>query len=178
MLVLALGGLAVGACSGAPEKPDPGTPEAGLEISLVGGVDAMSRERRDELQTEIGDVLSQYVVAAFLGAYPRDDFARSLTSFTSGAAELAAADLDLLTASDFSDAEELHARKLVARIWAFAPDGEARGASARVAFEFTVTDAAGTDRPLTLTGRFMLVPEGQVWRIFGYDVQLDTPGGA
>lgn len=178
LLLLAIGGFAVAGCTGETGKPDPGLPKAGLEISLIGGVDAMSPEARDELQTEIGDVLSAYVVSAFLGDYPRDDFVRSLDSFTSGAAEFAAGDLELLTASGFSEADEVRARRLVARIWAFAPDGKARGASAHVSFEFAVTDDAGADRPLALSGRLMLAPEGQGWRIFGYDVQLDTPGGA
>ena len=98
---------------------------------------------------------------------------RSLEAFTSGAAQSAARDLEILTAADYAGAQAVEARRLVARITPFAVEGEVLGASAAVDFRFVVTDEAGDRRPLSLSGRLMLVPERSGWRIFGYDVTRD-----
>lgn len=164
--------LPLAGCTDEPDRPEPGRPQVALEIELVKGVADLGPEARDELQTAIGDVLSSYVVAGFLGDYPRDDFVRSLDSFTPDAARSAAEDLDLLTGADFAAADDVVATSLVARISAFAPEGQAEGASAQVAFDFEVTDD-GEASEVTLEGRLMLTPENDAWRIFGYDVTLD-----
>jgi hypothetical protein len=173
LLVLAVSSLA--SCTG---DDDPAPPEeeqqqqAALELSLVGRP-ALDAREGDDLQSEVGDAVTAYVVGGFLGDHPRDDFVRSLDAFTSGAAQSAAEDLDILTASDYAGAEAVDARQLVARITPFAPEGEVLGATAAVDFRFVVTDEAGEQLPLALTGRLMLVPERGGWRIFGYDVTRD-----
>jgi len=165
----------VAGCTDDPEQDDGQQPPVALEIELVEGASSLTTEERDQLQADIADVLSAYVVDAFLGDYPRDDFVQSLDSFTSGAADNAARDLELLTASRFGSAEAVEARRLVARITAFAPRGAALGATARVAFEFDVSQDQGGDQELTLEGRLMLAPEGGSWKIFGYDVDRNDP---
>jgi hypothetical protein len=165
--------LMLAGCTEDPGKPRPQRPQVALEIALAGGASTLTPQRRDDLQAEIGDVLSSYVVGAFLGDYPRGDFVRSLDSFTSGVAPRAAKDLDLLTASEFKAARDVVAKRLVASITAFAPDGEALGATARIDFTFDVTEAGGSARALRLQGRLMLAPENGSWKIFGYDVNRD-----
>ena len=115
-----------------------------------------------------------YVVEAFLGDYPRDDFVRSLDAFTSGAAQSAAA-----------RPRDPHRRRLRGRAGgrgttAGRPASPLRpraarssGVSAAVDFGFDVTDDGGDRDRSTLTGRLMLVPEWTAWRIFGYDVTRD-----
>lgn len=150
----------------APEPPD----QAPLQIELVTGVSGLSREQRQQLQRQVGDVLSDYVVGAFLGDYPRDDFVDALASFTSRAAEQAAGDLDLLTARRYGDADEVVAERLVARVSAFPAEGEAAGATARVRFRFVARDGQGDPRAFEVAGRLGLLPDDDEWRIFAYEV--------
>jgi hypothetical protein len=174
LLALALAVSLLAACTGDedPAPPEEGQQQAALELSLTGRP-ALDARTGDELQSEVGDAVTAYVVGGFLGDHPRDDFVRSLDAFTSGAAQSAAGDLDILTASDYAGAQAVDARRLVARIAPFAPDGEVLGATAAVDFRFVVTDESGEQRRLALTGRLMLVPERGGWRIFGYDVTRD-----
>jgi hypothetical protein len=166
--------LVLSSCPAGTEEPPETPQDAALEIRLVGGAGGLTAESRDELQGEIGDVLTSYVVGAFLGDYPRDDFVDSLASFTSGAAEQAAGDLELLTARRYRAAEDVVATRLVARLSVFAAGDEPAGATARVRFRFTVQDG-GEPRAFSLTGRFGLVPDGDSWRIFAYRVMRDDP---
>lgn len=167
-------------CTGSTgEQPEP-VAQAPLEIELSTGVSGLSAEERQELQRQVGDVLSDYVVGAFLGDYPRDDFVDALDSFTSRAAEKAASDLDLLTALRYGDADEVRAERLVARVSAFPAGGEAAGATARVRFRFVVETGQSAPAGFALTGRLGLVPDRGTWRIFAYDVarrELPTAGG-
>jgi hypothetical protein len=167
--------LVLSGCPSDTDQPDEPPRDAALEIQLVGGADALTASARDELQGQVGDVLTAYVVAAFLGDYPRDDFVGSLESFTSGAAEKAAGDLDLLTASRYSEAEQVVARRLEARLNVFAAGDEPAGASARVRFRFAALQQEGEPRVFSMSGRLGLVPEGEGWRIFAYQVRRDDP---
>jgi len=176
LLVLAGG---TSSCTVAPspdrEEDRPATP---LVVSLSSGAASLDPASRVRLETEIGDVLSAYVVEAFLGEYPREDFVGSLESFTGGAARLAVAHLDQLTAARFADAERVVARRLVARISALTDGDKAVAASARVAFRFRVAESARPPVTVNLRGRFMLADQGGEWVVFGYDVVRDDTGAA
>ena len=181
MLLAVLCALLLTGCPGASEQPgDPeetgksGDDQAALQIELAEGDDDLGREARNEVQRQVGDVLSTYVVSAFLGDYPRDDFVDSLAVFTSGAAADAARDLELLTASRYGDAEGVTAEQLRARVSVFAADDEAAGASADVRFRFAV-DEGDRARTFRMVGRVSLVQEGNDWRIFAYDVTRQDP---
>ena len=69
----------------------------------------------------MGAVLSTYVVEAFLGDYPRDDFVDVLDLFTSGGASDAAEDIENITGAGFKNADEVVATRLEASISTFAP---------------------------------------------------------
>lgn len=174
LLVLLLGPGLTG-CTDDRDDPPAGQEEAPLEIELVTGTAGLSRRQRDDVQQQVGDALSTYVVGAFLGDYPRDDFVSALPAFTSRAAEYAADDLELLTARRYSEAEDVTAQSLVARVDVFTAAREASGASARVRFRFEARGAGGASVPFTLNGRFSLVPVQDQWRIFGYDVSRRDP---
>ena len=81
----------------AGEQDDEAEPAA-LDVRVVTCAGRLGDDARAEIEAGIGDALSAYVVKAFLGDYPRDDFVRAFDGFTSGAAEHAAEDIDLLTA--------------------------------------------------------------------------------
>lgn len=166
------------ACTDDPPAPEPDRQSVALELTLGPGVSGMSPTARDQFQTAVGDTLSAYVVGAFLGDYPRDDFVVALDSFTSGQARAAAEDLDLVTGSRFATADDVIATQLDARLSTFAPDDQASGVSAAVSFEFEVSADDGTTRDVRLVGRLMLTPEDDEWKIFGYDVELEGATGA
>ena len=148
LLVVLLGPGLTG-CTDGRSDPPAGNEEAPLEIELVTGTAGLSRQQREDVQQQVGDALSTYVVGAFLGDYPRDDFVNALPAFTSGAAEYAADDLDLLTARRYSEAEDVTAQSLVARVDVFTAAREAEGASARVRFRFEASEAGGSSTPFT-----------------------------
>lgn len=170
--------LTMAGCPADPTEPNRPDPEVALELTLAGGARDMTPRARDQLVADVGDALTSYVIGAFLGDYPRDDFVAALNAFTGKAAQEAAEDLDLLTASGLEDTTAVTASRLVASITAFAPDGEVGGASAEIDFAFEVATSGGTSHGLTLDGRLVLTPEQGTWKIFGYDVTQDDAAPA
>jgi hypothetical protein len=161
-------------CTGEkPHEPVGAGGSVPLELSLAKAVGSLSREQRDDLQSGVSDASSRYVVTAFLGDYPREDFLGTLGSFTGDAARRAATDLDLLTAARFAQADAIRATRLDAEVVPFAPAGKPAGASARVSFAFDVDQGGEGDHELRLDGRLLLTPTEDGWAIFGYDVKRD-----
>lgn len=173
--VAALAVLATACSAGnVPDDGDTSTPKsAALRVQTVGGADQLDERTRVELEGAVGDVLSTYVVEAFLGAFPRQEFVRSFESFTSGAARSAAVDIDQLTAASVRDATDVRATELEARLSFLSQSGDVHGGTAAVHFAFEATMEDGTTRSLVLDGRFLLDGEGGTWSIFGYDVAFD-----
>ncbi|HEX5087374.1 MAG TPA: hypothetical protein VFV89_06165 [Nocardioides sp.] len=175
-LVLVVGAAA---CTDDGEEPpaDAQTDHVALELSVGPGAGDLSTQARDELQNDVGAVLTTYVVDAFLGDYPRDDFVEGLDTFTSGVADQAAADLNLVTGAGFGkDVQGVTATRLSATIASFVPTGEVVGVTASVDLAFDVEAADGTTSELTRRGRLMLMPDDGEWKIFGYDLTTE-PGG-
>lgn len=174
--VAALAVLATACSTGAtPDDRDPPPEEsAALRVQTVSGADQLDESTRAELEGAVGDVLSTYVVEAFLGDFPRQEFVRSFESFTSGAARSAAVDIDRLTAASVRDATDVRATELEARLSFLTQSGDVHGGTAAVHFAFEATMKDGTTRPLVLDGRFMLDAARGTWSIFGYDVAFDN----
>ncbi|RYP85379.1 hypothetical protein EKO23_12945 [Nocardioides guangzhouensis] len=173
-VVAVLAGLAAGCTGDDPEAPDQGTQQpVALEVRIASCAGPADADARASLESGIGDTLSSYVVAGFLGDYPREDFVRSFDVFTSGAAEKAAGDIDVLTAADYQDAEGVDATRLRARISCLAQGGKVIGATAHVELDFAAEQGGPAPTPFTLSGRFLLVPGPRGWSVFGYDVSRD-----
>jgi hypothetical protein len=170
-----LGCLAVTACTtDRPAEPAPSTSEpAALRVRTVRVAGDLDPAARAEAESAVGDVLSSYVVRAFLGDYPREDFVNAFESFTGNLAEHAAVDIDQLTANRVADAESVTTKKLDANLSFLAQGSDIIGATASVRFVFEAT-VDGEEQPLGLRGRLMLVEEDGTWSIFGYDVRPDT----
>ena len=168
--------LPLTACTGDSDDPPPsdGPETVALELSMGPGADDLTTEARDDLQNDVGAVLTTYVVEGFLGDYPRDDFVEVLDMFTSDGARKAAADIDKITGAGFKDADDVEATRLESSIATFAPGREAVGVSAHVDFAFDVTEG-GSTREVTLRGRLMLMPVDGEWKIFGYQLDTDDP---
>ena len=157
-----------------PDDPrPPGSDPAALRVETVAGADRLDETTRTELEGAVGDVLSTYVVGAFLDDFPRQDFVRSFESFTSGVARTAVRDIEQLTAVRVQDATAVRATDLEARLSFLTQGHTVHGGTATVHFAFEATMEDGTTRPLVLDGRFMLDVEEGTWSIFGYDVALD-----
>lgn len=162
-------------CSDSQDRPPDSDGEpasAALRVRTVSGADALDEGTRTDLEAEVGDVLSSYLVAAFLGDYPRDDFVGSFQHFTFRASRRAVRDVDLLTASGFRDAESVRATRLDARL-SFAVDKkDVIGATAAVKFMFEATQDSEI-QPIRLRGRFLLENHEGTWSVFGYHVARD-----
>ena len=158
-----------------PDDSDSPTPEsAALRVQTVSGADQLDERTRAELEGDVGDVLSAYVVEAFLKDFPRQEFVSSFESFTSRAARSAAADIDQLTAATVRDATDVRATELEARLSFLTQGDDVHGGTAAVHSAFEATMENGTKRPLVLDGRFLLDAERGTWSVFGYDVTLDN----
>ena len=168
---------ALGGCTAEPSGPpesQPSSESATLRVrTVVHGDSNLTPAARAEAEGEVGDVLSGYVVNAFLGDYPREDFARSFESFTGSLARNATGDIDQLTANRFGDAKAIRATRLDADLSFLVEGSDVIGATASVRFAFEAT-VDGEVRPFSLRGRLMLVKEDGAWSVFGYDVVTDT----
>ena len=164
----------LGACTDEPPGDEPpGEPSVALRVTTVKGAGALDETDRTELESAVGEVLSRYVVGAFLGDYPRDDFVRSFDDFTSGTAQYAAADIDVLTAARVADATDVRATRLDARLSFLVDNRDVIGATAAVQFEFEATMPDGDTQDMSLGGRLMLQEGPDGWAVFGYDVASD-----
>jgi hypothetical protein len=179
-LAVAVTVLAATGCSpdGPPDEPDPPqTQSVALRVEAVTGADRLDEGTRTEVESEVGEVLSDYVVEAFLGEFPREEFVRAFESFTSEAAREAAGDIDLLTAAGVPDATAMRATELDTRLSFLTQGRTVHGTTATVHFTFEATMEDGSTRPITLDGRFLLVAEPDGWSVFGYDVRFDDGAG-
>ncbi len=168
--------VAVAGCSaGSPPDRTEQSNQApvALRLETVSGAERLDEAARTEVEGEVGQVLSSYVIEAFLGEFPRRQFVASFESFTGGVARDAAAEIDVLTATSASDATAMRATDLDARLSFLTLDGTVHGGTAKVRFTFEATMEDGSVRPLALDGRFLLDHEGDDWAIFGYDLKLD-----
>jgi hypothetical protein len=171
--------VAAGCSAGSPpdDEPTPTPDSAALRVQTVSGAERLDQETRAEVEGAVGDVLSDYVVAAFLGDFPRQEFVRAFEPFTSVAARKATGDIDLLTAATARDATAVRATDLDARLSFLTQAGEVHGGTATVHFAFDATMEDGSTRPLVLDGRFLLQADDDgTWSIFGYDVTFDDGG--
>ncbi|KRF07624.1 hypothetical protein ASG88_01995 [Nocardioides sp. Soil777] len=171
--VLAASLLAGCSPSTTPDPPSPPQPQTALAVETVSGAGDLTQETRTELETEVGGVLSDYVVEAFLGDFPREDFVQAFGSFTSGAARRAAGDIEQLTAARVQDATAVTATGLEARLSFLVAARDVVGATAALDLAFDATMPDGTTRPLSLQGRFLLERTDGDWVVYGYDVALD-----
>lgn len=175
-VAVAVAAFATG-CSTDDRPDDDSTPtaeSAALRVQTVTGAERLDEATRTEVEQAVGEVLSDYVVEAFLGDFPRQEFVQSFESFTSVAARKATRDIDLLTAATVRDATAVRATELDARLSFLDQAGVVHGGTAAVRFAFEATMEDGSTRPLALDGRFLLEAGADgTWSIFGYDVRFD-----
>jgi hypothetical protein len=137
---------------------------------VIGRLAASQRER---LERDAGRLLGDYLAAAYLHDRPSAGHRDSFPGFTAGARELALEDVGTTSDAAFSAADEVRSRGAVAFLSVVASEGRAVGATARVFLDLTVVEG-DRSRLVEVQGRLLLSPAGRGWRIFGYDLSLDT----
>ena len=176
-VALAAALLAVPGCTADQPDDDPDRAvEPALRLETVHTAGEVDAETRTAVETDIGDVLSRYVVRAFLGDYPRQDFVRSFDDFTPLTARDGARDIEVLTGAGLADAASVRASALGADLSLLAPEGGVVGATAEVDFRFEMTTGESGPTTVTLHGRMDLVVEDGTWSVFGYEVTLADGG--
>ncbi len=155
--------------------PSDGPESVALELSLGPGADGLTTEARDDLQNDVGAVLTTYVVEGFLGDYPRDDFVERRWTRSPAASPA--------RPPGTSSRSPERGSRTPTRSWRpgcrpasppSRPVGKAVGVSAHVDFAFDVTEGEST-REVTLRGRLMLMPVDGEWKIFGYQRRHRRP---
>lgn len=174
--------LAVSGCTAddPPEDENQAADSVALRVRSVSGTADLGQEARTEAERRVADALSAYIVAGFLGDFPRRDFVPALETFTTGAAEtvLREEELEQLTAARIGEeATSVRATDLDVNLSFFTPAGQPLGATAAAEFAFEATMGDGTTRRLTLDGRFLLTEEPGGWAIFGWDTRFDDGEG-
>ena len=165
--------LTAGACTSDPGTDTPTPSEADRErvtevstpVTRVAG--RLSDADRLALRRDVEGVLRRYVDSAFLDpdATPRTAF----PGFTEGGERLARTQAATLSRGDLRGAD-VRARRLGGTVDAFAPAGQARGATLHLDLVLDATRGDRTRR-VRLTGRMLLTPVGDAWRVFGFDVR-------
>lgn len=194
--LLVIGGLLAG-CSGdeppAGDTPSPtpgassptggddvaGVEDAALEVRVGAVTGELSKKRRRAVSRQVGRAVDRWYRAAWLGDdYPRGGFGRSsFPGFTDGARRNARRDRRLTTNAALGRRiDEVRAVTRDVRVDLFAPGGRPAGATARV--RLVLVTSGDAERRVRVSGRLLLTPGKERWRIFGYDLaRSDRPAG-
>jgi hypothetical protein len=150
-------------------SPSP-TPPAEVQHAAVATVTGrLGAARRDELATAVAKVVDGWWDGAYLGDFPRTDYAAAFAGFTPGAAAKAHRDLALMTNSAISDRiRTAKATKRSISLDVLSVEQHPVGVTATVDLAF---DTTGTvTGPQEVTGTLDLTPEGNGWKIFGFSI--------
>lgn len=173
-----------GACSGGGDDEPERTPaDSASEAAEPRTTDAalgevrgrLSAKASDAIVAEITKVVDSWIDGGLGGEYPRTDFADAFAGFTPDARALAVKQSTLLTNAEVgADLERAELTERVVRVDVAAPKGKAVGATARI--HLTLELEGGVERTDLVTGRLMLTPSGEEWRVFGFDVRRGEKG--
>jgi hypothetical protein len=131
----------------------------------------LTKEQRRRVAVGAKEVITGYLEAAYLHQRPGSGYRGSFPGFTLGARALALKDTAVVSDRSF-DGSTVKPRGGVAYVSVVAPHGHPVGATARVSVDLAVADSQRT-KWVTVTGRLLLTPRTNKWRIFGYDLALE-----
>jgi hypothetical protein len=176
--------LAATGCSGddGPDGPDDQGPD-GTSAGADGGASAVETvvtlgnlgkgvddAQRERIKDSVRSALDPYFDGAFLGDFPRTDYASAFAGFTErAAADAQQRDLALLTNQAISDQiETASATRRKVRLEVFSHGGHPRGGTAQFVLDFDTTGTLAESR--RVVGRLFLTRADGTWQVFGYDV--------
>lgn len=166
---------AVAGCTSAADTPDTPTPaeaEAPPALAVTAPVTRVAGRLGDRdrlaLRRQVEELLGRWVTAAYLE--PGTPRAGRLPGFTEGAARLVRDRGDLLSGLGRDlDGATVRGAAVEAPVSVLAPRGEPAGATARL--DLVLDLGPETAQDVHVTGRLLLTPVGQGWRVFGFDVK-------
>jgi hypothetical protein len=133
-------------------------------------------QRRQALAQQVGAVVDGWLDHAYLGDFPRTDYAPAFTGFTAGAAAKAQHQLALMSNAGLSDRiQKATATKRSISLDVLAVGQRPAGVTASVDLAFVTSGAAAG--PQEVTGTLDLSPVGDGWKVFGYRISR-TPSPA
>ena len=168
-----------GACRGSDDGPE-ATPSTGpsqatdhpveAQVSFGTVTGRLTPESRDRLAQQVGQVVSGWAEAAYLGGdYPRRDFSDSWPGFTSGAQREAHGDRALMSNEDIGDRiDGVVPHRSVVRLDVLAVKKHPVGVTAHVFLGFGTT--GDLEREVRVRGRLFLTHTDGGWKVFGYDM--------
>ncbi|GAB7004064.1 hypothetical protein JCM18899A_15360 [Nocardioides sp. AN3] len=174
-------GLALAGCSsGSEQKPAgraptrsaspsaaPDPTKAPARVATVTG--RLGSARRDELAAAVTTVIDGWLDRAYLGDFPRSDYAAAFSGFTAGAAAKARRDLALMSNAAIADRiQRAEATTRSISLDVLSISQRPVGVTARVDLGFQTTGTV--TGPQEVTGTLDLTPVGNTWKIFGYEI--------
>jgi hypothetical protein len=176
--------MSASACSGDDEPDqDPPSPEAGTSQEAAGPLATtvrlgkvagrLPRAQRTRLQSGVAEVVDTWIDTAYLGDFPRTDFADAFPAFTKGAVADARRDAALMSNEKIgSRVDEVVAVRRAVVVDALAVRRRAVAATARFVLRMELEgDLQRADR---VGGRLFLTWRRGTWRVIGYDVQREV----
>ena len=177
----ALSVLLIGAvgCTGddddTPASQDPGSSasdsaeEEPIHTTVEGVSGRLDRARRGDVKAGVNEAVDAWFEGAFLGDFPRADYAAAFAGFTEGARKDAMEHLDLLSNREIEDRiDSAEAGNRRVRLEVLAPKGEPQGVTAHFVLDYFTKGELEDHR--RVRGSLYLTPQEGEWRIFGYDV--------
>ncbi len=180
--VLALTTLAMvvtlAACSGddgdSGDEPGPSPEDPPMVVSSVVAIGEVSgrlpRVKQDEISAEVGEVVVDWIEAAYFFGSPRTELDQAFPGFTTGAARLARRDKWLMSNAALAGniEEVVPAGDVKVAVDMLAVKGRVAGATAR--FNVVFDTVGAKTRRVTVRGRLALTrnDDGD-WTVFAYD---------
>ena len=149
------------------------TPQLPMKTQVTRVLGKLTQKQRDSFEAQAEKLIAGYLSAAYLHERPGSSYKGSFPGFTPGARRLAMRDTGVVSDRGFAGAEEVRPRGAVAYLSVVAPEGRPVGATARMWIDLVVSED-GVSRRVTVSGRLLLTPGADAWRIFGYDLALGT----
>jgi len=174
-------GVALAGCSsgrddrqaGAAPKPSPSasasSDPAPTQAVLATVTGRLPADRRAALTKAVTAVVDGWLDGAYLGDFPRSDYAPAFAGFTAGAAAKAQRQLALMSNAPVSDRiDSATATRRSISLDVLAVGRRAVGVTARVDLAFGTTGRLAG--PQEVTGTLDLTPAAGGWKVFGYRV--------
>ena len=175
--------LTVSACSSDEPSTEPGSPspttsdgatlepdDVPLKAEPGRMTGVVSKESRKRAVGNVAETVDRWWQDAYLGGdYPRGRFGDSFAVFTTGAERLAKQQAALMSNKSIGQRiEGVYAVKRTVAVDLLGVRGRPVAATAHLRLKFLT--AGDLERTYTVTGSVRLVPQGNRWRIFAYDV--------
>lgn len=162
-----------GHVEGAPSSHATDAP-AVVTVTTIEHGEGMDAAHRDKVIDGVAAVIDPWFDGAFLGDFPRSDFATAFAAFTQDAAADARRDLDILSNAAIADQiDTATATNRRVRLDVFAPGGHPRGVTANFVLDFDTTGEV--EERLRVHGALYLAKDKGEWKVFGYDVDQAVP---